>query len=180
MKRAFFGVLAVVGGLSGCASPAHVIQKDDNFVVVAIPENSDSWPTHYRPAADELAKNKIGPCKAVNEGEVVTGGRNSAGPTASASPSSKEYRITYQKMPQAVPVVQPVPVVGRPPMAGGPAMVMTPMPPPGMQPAGFGPVAPAGYPAPPPGAIVPSMGPPVVGPPTPYNYSVPPSTLPPR
>jgi hypothetical protein len=45
----------VVAGLSGCASPARVIRQDAASVVVAIPDNTNTWPFYYRDAADQAA-----------------------------------------------------------------------------------------------------------------------------
>jgi hypothetical protein len=117
MKRLAFGVAAIVASLSGCAT-AKVVQKGPDQVVVSIPENTNTWPTHYREAADALAKQQLGPCKPVNEQEVVTGGNNAAGPTASVASASKEYRITYVKKP--VDMGPPLPYGSRqlPPGAG--------------------------------------------------------------
>jgi hypothetical protein len=101
--------MAMVAGLSGCAS-ARIVQKDPNSVVVAIPENSDTWPSHYRPAAEAMAKQALGgPVVPVSEGEVITGGPNATGPTMSVAPGAKEYRITYQKksMQQGIPITGP-------------------------------------------------------------------------
>lgn len=177
--------MAMVAGLSGCAS-AKIIQKDPNAVVVAIPENTDSWPSHYRPAADALAKQALGgPVVAVTEGVVPTGGPNAAGPTMSVAPGAQEYRITYQRkvMQPGMPIGGP----GLPATVGGRPLTL---PPAG---AGMGGVqsasgaVPGGY-APGsltgansnamPNTMVPSVGP--TTPSSPYNYSTPasPYTMP--
>ena len=49
----------VVAGLSGCASPARVIRQDAASVVVAVPDNTNSWPFYYRDAADQAAAEHI-------------------------------------------------------------------------------------------------------------------------
>jgi hypothetical protein len=45
----------VVAGLSGCATPVKVIQQDTNAVTVAIPDNTNSWPSYYRDEATKAA-----------------------------------------------------------------------------------------------------------------------------
>jgi hypothetical protein len=56
MSRTVVGVLFVaVAGLSGCASPARVIDHEVGRVVVAVPDNTNSWPFYYEDAAKEAA-----------------------------------------------------------------------------------------------------------------------------
>lgn len=59
--------------LAGCAS-ARFIQVDQGGGVIAIPENSNVWPTYYRDKAEALLREK---CPRgfdiVREEEVVTG-----------------------------------------------------------------------------------------------------------
>jgi hypothetical protein len=45
----------VVAGLSGCASPARVIDSGNSRVVVAIPDNTNTWPYYYRDEAQRAA-----------------------------------------------------------------------------------------------------------------------------
>jgi hypothetical protein len=45
----------VVAGLSGCASPAKVIRQDSASVVVAVPDNSNTWPFYHRDEATRAA-----------------------------------------------------------------------------------------------------------------------------
>lgn len=60
MSRTAVGVLVVVvSGLSGCASPARVIRQDAASVVVAVPDNTNTWPFYYRDAADRAAAGHI-------------------------------------------------------------------------------------------------------------------------
>ena len=121
MNRALIGVAMVVAGLSGCATPARIVQKNPDSVVVAIPENSDVWPTHYRAAADALAKQSLGSgYQEVSAVEVVTGPGSMGGPGSNVPPGAKEYRITYMKKPP------------QPPIPYGPGSVgMRPLPTPG-------------------------------------------------
>jgi hypothetical protein len=64
-------VLLSLVALTGCGT-AHVVSKDLYGGVVAIPENSDSWPNHYRARALELIKKECPDYVIVKE-EVVTG-----------------------------------------------------------------------------------------------------------
>jgi hypothetical protein len=67
----------------------------------------------------------------VSESEVVTGGNNNAGPTASVPPASKEYRITYQRkqpMLQGNPIGGPLPLGARPAMPPGAGLGAGPQP----------------------------------------------------
>jgi hypothetical protein len=45
----------VVAGLSGCASPAKVIHRDQNSVVIAVPDNTNVWPWYYQDEARKVA-----------------------------------------------------------------------------------------------------------------------------
>jgi hypothetical protein len=58
MTRVMFGVAAVLAGLSGCASPAKYVSKDSLNAsgVVAIPADTDVWPTSNRRAALALSE----------------------------------------------------------------------------------------------------------------------------
>ena len=148
MKRLALCVgVAMVAGLSGCTS-ARYVQKDQTSGVVAIPENSNVWPTNYRDAAFALIKEHLGantPYSIVEEREVVTGGRDPANPMSpppNATPATKEYRITYVKKPvqQGVPMGAPFGgppgVYGQRPVSGPPVSPAGGMGMGGMQPAG--------------------------------------------
>ena len=50
--------LSVLVALSGCASARYVL-KDAESGVVAIPANSDSWPSHHRQKAEELMRQQF-------------------------------------------------------------------------------------------------------------------------
>ena len=63
----------VVAGLSGCASPAKIIQHDANQVVVAIPDNTNSWPYYYREAATKAAAQTLPGAEFVSETRVKVG-----------------------------------------------------------------------------------------------------------
>ena len=55
-RTALFGaIVVVVAGLSGCATPAKIIHQDANSVVVAVPDNTNSWPFHYTDEAKCVA-----------------------------------------------------------------------------------------------------------------------------
>ena len=55
-RTALVGTFAfVVAGLAGCASPAKVIDQDAARVVVAIPDNTNTWPFYHRDEAVRAA-----------------------------------------------------------------------------------------------------------------------------
>jgi hypothetical protein len=65
-------VLLSVLALTGCTS-ARVVSRDPTGGVVAIPENSNSWPSRYRDQAIALIKQDCPDYAIVREEEVVTG-----------------------------------------------------------------------------------------------------------
>lgn len=50
--------LAMVVGMTGCASP-RIIQANANSVIVAVPDQSNSWPGNYQDEAMKKAKEYI-------------------------------------------------------------------------------------------------------------------------
>ena len=76
MNRLVLGVVALVAGLSGCASPARYIERTGDTGVVAIPANTDAFPTYNRSEAMALIQKHVGPnFEIVEEREVATGKR---------------------------------------------------------------------------------------------------------
>lgn len=61
MKQRIFGLacLALVASVTGCASPARVIKSDPMSVVVAVPDQTNDWPFHYRDEAFKTASTYI-------------------------------------------------------------------------------------------------------------------------
>jgi hypothetical protein len=67
-------VLLTVAGLTGCGSTARYVAKRGDTGVVAIPNNSNAWPTYNRRNAEELIRQHVGPdFEVLEEREVVTG-----------------------------------------------------------------------------------------------------------
>ena len=123
MNRTLLGVAALVAGLSGCATPAKDISFDaaTGSGVVAIPANTDAWPTYNRSQAMALIQSRVGAdYEIVEEREVVTGQTTSSNrqidtqqtvnPNIPILPAEKktisdtqttrdvtEYRIAYRK-----------------------------------------------------------------------------------
>src|SRR5262245_2757773 len=59
-RTALLGTIVfVVTGLSGCASPARVVESDRMKVVVAVPDNTNTWPFYYRDEATRVASEII-------------------------------------------------------------------------------------------------------------------------
>lgn len=76
MIRACLGVTVVLAAFSGCASPARYIERQADSGVVAIPANTDAWPTHNRREAIALIQKHVGPnFEITEEREVATGQR---------------------------------------------------------------------------------------------------------
>ncbi|HYT93750.1 MAG TPA: hypothetical protein VEL76_33835 [Gemmataceae bacterium] len=141
-RRAALTALLLVCGLGGCGTARQITVTSDGGCI-AIPENSDVWPTNYRTKAIELMKKQCPQGYViVREEEVVTGKvrtdseatdtqtqdvssrrrPNATLTTTSTSHTSAvrdqtEYRIYYQKTGASTGVQ------GR-----APAMVMTPPP----------------------------------------------------
>lgn len=123
MKRwGMFALVAAVAATGGCASSAkYVDHSKPDMGVVAIPDNSDSWPNGNRRAALELIEKHVGPNYEIVEERTVPTGRTatrtplpdtneSLNPRNQASPVKRptgmaatrqeevtEYRITYRK-----------------------------------------------------------------------------------
>ncbi len=133
MRRGSFGgsfviwaVFAVVAGTAGCASPAKDISFDPatGTGVVAIPDNTDVWPTYNRSQALALIQSRVGPDFEIIEEQTVVIGqttsndrqvntqtlndRNRILPTEmkfirdmSTTRDVTEYRIAYRRKPMA-------------------------------------------------------------------------------
>ena len=152
MVRSILLAAVAAVGLTGCAGGgARYVAKQADGGVVAIPADTDAWPTHYRKKAEELMARHVGPdFEVVSEGEVVTGQStnhdqkvqrdktfNTTNPflpaekdtinTTTTTRDITEYHITYRRR-SAAPM-------------GGAA------------------VAPAGGPVTPAGGLAPSVGP---------------------
>ncbi|MBA4190632.1 MAG: hypothetical protein C0467_21815 [Planctomycetaceae bacterium] len=73
MARMFFGVVALLASLSGCASSARYVEQGTESGVVAIPTNTDAWPSYNRTEAISLIQKHLGSnYEIVEEREVVT------------------------------------------------------------------------------------------------------------
>jgi hypothetical protein len=60
--------------VGGCAAPAKYIERKSDSGVVAVPDNTDTWPNYNRRAAMELIQKHVGPeYEIVEEKLVVTG-----------------------------------------------------------------------------------------------------------
>jgi hypothetical protein len=71
-RGAWTVALLAVWTLTGCGT-ARTLSRDSYGGVVAIPENSDVWPTHYRTKAIEMIKKDCPDYEIVAEKEVVVG-----------------------------------------------------------------------------------------------------------
>lgn len=145
MGRSLFlpAVAVVTIGLAGCGSSARYVAKDIDGGIVAIPSDTDVWPTHNRKHAEDAIRRHVGPdYEIVSEGEVVTGqvtnhdqqvrrdkadtpvkGLTVEKEGVSATSTTRditEYHITYRRRAAAAAGTPPVPATaGRTPAGGG-------------------------------------------------------------
>lgn len=80
MKR--FGLLALVAALAGaggCASSAKYIEKKPDSGVVAVPDDSNSWPNYNRQAALKLIEEHVGSNYEIVDEKTVKTGRQTRG-----------------------------------------------------------------------------------------------------
>jgi hypothetical protein len=124
MTRLFLGVAVIVAGLSGCASPAHYVEKRADGGVVAVPDGTNNWPNRYKDAATELIIKHVGSnYEIVDETNVQLPAKpespfGPAQPSAQSVPQGKtELRITYRK--KAVPPGTPINGIGTNTMPAG-------------------------------------------------------------
>ena len=66
--------------LSGCGSARYVVQ-DPQGGIVAIPSNSNYWPTHYRDGAEKLMRQKCPAGYIIDREEEVVVGQTTTGST---------------------------------------------------------------------------------------------------
>lgn len=108
MTRMLLAVAAVTAGLSGCATPARDISWDplSGTGVVAIPDNSNTFPTYYRNEALALIEKHVGPnYEIVEEREVPIGQttlnnhhvNNESMLGITTTKNLTEYHIAYRK-----------------------------------------------------------------------------------
>src|SRR6516165_9158583 len=119
MARKLFSAafLFIVVTSTGCLQGARMVHKDANGGIVAIPENTDMWPTYCRSEALKMIREQSPSYEIVSEGEVVIGQQTQnsqrtenrkIGPDGkpvgdltttygnSSTTEKKEYRIQYQ------------------------------------------------------------------------------------
>jgi hypothetical protein len=135
------GLFALAGG---CASPARYVEKQVDSGIVAVPSNTNAWPSYNMREAYALIEKHVGPhYEIVEQREVVTGqstsnntqvntdpvanGRNPAlvgeKQTATSTTTQKdltEWRIWYRRVARPEPFINDVNNGGVAP-AGGPA-----------------------------------------------------------
>jgi len=74
MARLLLGVVAMVAGLSGCAAPPRYVSKASETApgVVAIPDDTDDFPSYNLRSAKELIVKDVGPNYEIVEQKLVT------------------------------------------------------------------------------------------------------------
>jgi hypothetical protein len=74
MKRGSVSALVLALAFAGgCASPAKYVEKRGDSGIVAIPANTDVWPSYNRRAALDLIQKHVGAFEILEEREVVVG-----------------------------------------------------------------------------------------------------------
>jgi hypothetical protein len=126
MKRlhlASLGLFVAVCGLTGCGSSARYVAATNDGGIIAIPANTDDWPSHYRRDANELMAKKCPRGYVIDHEEEITTGQVTTHQTkadpdpfkgivmgqkvdATEVHDQKEYRITFHAKPD--PVMVPV------------------------------------------------------------------------
>jgi hypothetical protein len=131
--------LLAVFALTGCGT-ARVVTRDFDGGVVAIPENSNSWPYYYRDKAKELIKEDcpdgqyvIAKEEEVTIGTVTTEHTPSDSAHTTETRNRTEYRIYYKKASPprtvVVPPLRRVSVASLQPVAPAPpASTLPPQP----------------------------------------------------
>jgi hypothetical protein len=124
----------VVSAVSGCMGGARFVHKDVAGGTVAIPENTDMWPTYYRSEAIKMIREQHGAnVEIVSEGEVVVGqetrndqrtenrkigpdgtpiGNLTTSVNTTSTTDKKEYQIQYRIKPMTVNTGGMVPANG--------------------------------------------------------------------
>lgn len=163
--------VGVMTGLSGCAT-ARYVERHAEGGVVAIPENSNHWPTYYRQAALDLITQHVGPhYEILEEREVVVGQQTNnnqqLGPDFLAGITTThqltEWRIAYRR---AASLHYPPATGSQQPRNGSPAASGSRPVGNGTLPSGTHPIQPTGgVPTVTPGAagVIPSVAPPPTG-----------------
>jgi hypothetical protein len=114
MNRLVLGVAALLAALSGCASPARFVERTPDSGVVAIPANTDVWPSYNRTEAMDLIRKHVGSnFEIVEEKEVPTGKTTVNNQQVNSDPTFNrqtmnnttttqdmlEWRIAYRRKP---------------------------------------------------------------------------------
>jgi hypothetical protein len=128
-------------GAGGCQNPVRLVSRDAQCGVVAIPNNSDTWPTSYRSRALHLiAKECLDGYKIIGEGEVVLKGGGSGkgyeyeynGALGKVETKKTEYRIRFCALAhnEGPPPPDHAPQPHEPPPPSGPPAEAGDLPPP--------------------------------------------------
>jgi hypothetical protein len=128
-------------GAGGCQNPVRLVSRDAQCGVVAIPNNSDTWPTSYRSRALHLIEKECPDgYKIIGEGEVVLkdGGSGKGyeyeynGALEKVETKKTEYRIRFCALTrnEGPPSPDHAPQPHEPPPAPGPPAEAGDLPPP--------------------------------------------------
>jgi hypothetical protein len=92
-NRLMLAAVAISCGIAGCAGPRFVAQ-DQFGGVIALPSNSDYWPTHYRSKAEQMMASKCPQGYVIEHEEEVVVGQTT---TARASTDSQTQDVPGRK-----------------------------------------------------------------------------------
>jgi hypothetical protein len=120
MNRVFLGVAAVAAGLAGCASPARYVERGPDSGVVAIPANTNDWPSYNRRAAIAKIEEHLGANYEILEerevpvGQATFNNQQPAGDgtwNATTTLDMREWHIAYRRKAGPTTYAGPVPPV---------------------------------------------------------------------
>jgi hypothetical protein len=121
MHRLLISAAVLAAWLSGCSSPARYVEQGRDSGVVAIPANTDGWPTYHRSEALKLIEKHVGPnYEIIEEREIATGQQTRhdqptvppVGPTITNTTTTTnvtEWRIAYRARPAVTEFSGPLP-----------------------------------------------------------------------
>lgn len=122
---------AILAAACGCAPGVHFVSQSPDGGVVAIPNNSDQWPTHYRSRAEQLMKKACPNGYVIDREEVVVEKPARSGKQAPNDDAYYDYngaleridsyrRESYQITFHAAPAGDRGPKTDAPPQTGQP------------------------------------------------------------
>jgi len=99
-RRAVFRMLGtpILMAACGCAGGVHLVSQSPEGGVIAIPTNSDQWPTHYRSRAERLMEQTCPTGYVIDHEEIVVEKPARSGKEAPNDDEYYEYNGALQKI----------------------------------------------------------------------------------